>query len=52
MLSPASLRLAVRLALSRPALARRARAIAEWAAAHDGALTAARLVEQLAIGEF
>jgi UDP:flavonoid glycosyltransferase YjiC (YdhE family) len=47
-LSPASLRLAVRLVLDRPALAERARALSAWAATHHGASTAADLVEQLA----
>jgi UDP:flavonoid glycosyltransferase YjiC (YdhE family) len=49
-LSPATLRLAVRRALGEPALARRARELGAWAAAHDGATTAAELVEQLAAG--
>jgi MGT family glycosyltransferase len=49
-LSPGTLRLAVRRALSEPELARRAAALASWAAAHDGATTAAELVEELAAG--
>ncbi len=48
LLSPAALRLAVRRALSDPALAARARAIAGWSAVNDGAERAAELVEQLA----
>lgn len=47
-LSPATLRLAVRLVLERPELAERARGLAAWAATHDGASTAADLVERLA----
>jgi UDP:flavonoid glycosyltransferase YjiC (YdhE family) len=47
-LSPGTLRLAVRRALRKPVLARRARELAAWAAAHDGATTAAELVEELA----
>jgi UDP:flavonoid glycosyltransferase YjiC (YdhE family) len=49
-LSPATLRLAVRRALGEPALAERARELGAWAAAHDGATTAAELVEKLAAG--
>ena len=48
LLSPATLRLAVRRALCEPALARRARELGEWAAGHDGAERAAELVEALA----
>jgi UDP:flavonoid glycosyltransferase YjiC (YdhE family) len=47
-LSPVTLRLAVRRALSEPALAARARELAAWAAANDGASRAADLVEGLA----
>jgi UDP:flavonoid glycosyltransferase YjiC (YdhE family) len=47
-LSPQTLRLAVRRALSEPRLATRAAALRDWAAAHDGALRAAELVEELA----
>jgi UDP:flavonoid glycosyltransferase YjiC (YdhE family) len=49
LLSPTSLRLAVRRALSEPGLARRAAEIARWAAAHDGATQAAELVEAFAL---
>jgi UDP:flavonoid glycosyltransferase YjiC (YdhE family) len=49
LLSPATLRLAVRRALSAPGLADRAGAIAAWSAGHDGAGRAAELVEQLAV---
>jgi UDP:flavonoid glycosyltransferase YjiC (YdhE family) len=48
LLSAPTLRLAVRRALSEPELAERARGLAAWAAAHDGATHAAELVEQLA----
>jgi MGT family glycosyltransferase len=47
-LSPATLRLAVRRALSDPRPARRAAELAAWAAANDGAARAADLVERLA----
>lgn len=50
MLGPASLRLAVRRALSDCVLADRARELARWAGAHDGASLAADLVERLARG--
>jgi MGT family glycosyltransferase len=50
LLSPATLRLAVRRALGDPALGARARELARWAAEHDGAERAAELVEQLAAG--
>jgi MGT family glycosyltransferase len=50
LLSPATLRLAVRHALSDASLAARARELAAWAASHDGAERAADLVEQLALG--
>jgi MGT family glycosyltransferase len=46
--SPTTLRLAVRRALSEAALAARARELAAWATAHDGATRAAELVEKLA----
>jgi UDP:flavonoid glycosyltransferase YjiC (YdhE family) len=49
LLTPATLRLAVRRALSLPALGARARSIAAWSAAHDGAAHAAQLVESLAL---
>ena len=45
LLSPTSLRLAVRRALSEPGLPRRAAAIKRWAGAHDGSTRAAELVE-------
>ena len=48
LLSPTSLRLAVRRALSEPDLARRAAEIARWAAVHDGSTRAAELVEAFA----
>jgi UDP:flavonoid glycosyltransferase YjiC (YdhE family) len=51
LLSPGTLRLAVRYALSQPALAARARALRDWAAAHDGAARAVELVERLARGQ-
>jgi len=50
LLSPATLRLAVRRALSEPALALRARELGDWASSHDGAERAAELVEGLARG--
>ncbi len=50
LLSPTSLRLAVRRALSKPELARHAAEIARWAAANDGATRAAELVEAFAVG--
>ncbi len=50
LLGPASLRLAVRRALSERSLAARARELAAWAAAHDGAARAADLVEGFAGG--
>jgi len=49
LMGPATLRLAVRHALATPSLARRAAALAEWAASHDGATRAAELVEELAV---
>jgi UDP:flavonoid glycosyltransferase YjiC (YdhE family) len=48
LLSPTTLRLAVRRALARPSLAARARELAAAAAASDGAERAAELVEELA----
>lgn len=49
LLRPRTLRLAVRYGLSQPELGARARELAAWAAAHDGAERAADLVEQLAM---
>jgi UDP:flavonoid glycosyltransferase YjiC (YdhE family) len=49
LLGPRTLRLAVRHALADGALAARARELAAWAAANDGADRAAKLVEQLAL---
>ncbi len=48
LLSPCTLRLAARRALSEPSLAVRARALAQWATVNDGATRAAELVEELA----
>jgi MGT family glycosyltransferase len=48
LLSPTTLRLAVRRALSEGELSERARHLAAWAAEHDGASRAAELVEALA----
>jgi UDP:flavonoid glycosyltransferase YjiC (YdhE family) len=48
LLGPGTLRLAVQQALSRPSLAVRARELAAWSNAHDGADGAADLVEALA----
>jgi UDP:flavonoid glycosyltransferase YjiC (YdhE family) len=48
LLSPRTLRLAVRHALSEASLARRARELAEWAGRNEGAERAADLVEELA----
>ncbi len=48
-LSPATLRLAARRALADQSVAARARELASWAAANDGAQRAAALVEQLAV---
>ena len=48
LLGPGTLRLAVRRALSDRRLGLRARGLAAWAAAHDGASRAADLVEELA----
>jgi UDP:flavonoid glycosyltransferase YjiC (YdhE family) len=49
LLGPRTLRLAVRHALANPLLGRRARELADWAAANDGAERAAELVEALAV---
>jgi UDP:flavonoid glycosyltransferase YjiC (YdhE family) len=49
LLTPATVRLAVRRALADQALTRRARALASWAARNDGAGVAADLVEELAL---
>ncbi len=49
LLSPVTLRLAVRRALDAPALAARARELSAWARANDGAGRAAELVEELAL---
>jgi MGT family glycosyltransferase len=49
LLSPTTVRLAARHALSDPALAVRARALSDWAAHNDGAARAAELVERLAL---
>jgi UDP:flavonoid glycosyltransferase YjiC (YdhE family) len=46
--SPRAIALAVGRALARPALRRRARELEAWAAANDGAATAAAAVERLA----
>jgi UDP:flavonoid glycosyltransferase YjiC (YdhE family) len=48
LLSPRTLRLAVARALGDPAIGARARELAAWAAAHDGAERAAELVEGFA----
>jgi UDP:flavonoid glycosyltransferase YjiC (YdhE family) len=48
LLSPATLRCAVLDALARPSLRARAGELGAWATVHDGADTAAALVEQLA----
>jgi UDP:flavonoid glycosyltransferase YjiC (YdhE family) len=49
LLSPATVRLAVRRALGDVAIAERASQLAAWAAAHDGTGRAAALVEELAL---
>jgi UDP:flavonoid glycosyltransferase YjiC (YdhE family) len=49
LLGPRTLRLAVRHALADRSLAARARELAAWAAANDGAVRAAELVERLAV---
>ena len=46
--TPRSLRLAVERALGEPAIAARARELAEWSRAHDPGAAAAELVERLA----
>jgi MGT family glycosyltransferase len=51
LLSPMTLRLAVRLALGDPRLAGRARELGAWAEGRDGASRAADLVEEMARGE-
>jgi UDP:flavonoid glycosyltransferase YjiC (YdhE family) len=51
LLSPATLRLAVRLALADRSLGARARELGAWAASHDGAARATDLVEGLACSE-
>jgi MGT family glycosyltransferase len=48
LLTPGTLRLAVRRALSEASLGARTHGLASWAAAHDGASRAAELVEELA----
>jgi MGT family glycosyltransferase len=50
LLTPMTLRLAVRRALSNPGLKARAAELREWAAANDGATRAAELVERLGAG--
>jgi UDP:flavonoid glycosyltransferase YjiC (YdhE family) len=47
LLNPATVRLAVRRALSRPSLASQAALLRDWAAVNDGASRAAELVEAL-----
>jgi len=49
LLSPGTLRLALRRLLESPQVAARASSLADWAAEHDGATRAAELVEQLAL---
>jgi UDP:flavonoid glycosyltransferase YjiC (YdhE family) len=49
LLSPVSVRLAVRRALDDTAMAERVSQLAAWSAAHDGAARAAELVEGLAL---
>ncbi len=49
LLSPRTLRLAVRAALDRPELSQRARGLAAWAGGNDAAERGAELVEQLAL---
>lgn len=51
LLSPAGLRLAAMRALGEPTFAIRARELADWSAAHDGAERAAMLVERLALSQ-
>lgn len=50
LLSPRTLRWALRRVLASPSMAARARELAQWAAANDGASRAAELVEELALG--
>jgi UDP:flavonoid glycosyltransferase YjiC (YdhE family) len=52
LVGPRSLRVAVRRALDDPSLVERARELAAWAAATDGASRAADLVEELAVSRF
>jgi UDP:flavonoid glycosyltransferase YjiC (YdhE family) len=47
--TPRSVRLAVGRTLADPGLRRRAGELAAWAAAHDGAVRAADLVERAAV---
>jgi UDP:flavonoid glycosyltransferase YjiC (YdhE family) len=49
LLGPVTLRAAVRRAFAEPSHARRARELAAWSSAHDGAERAAELVESLAL---
>lgn len=51
LVSPLSIRLAVRRALAEPGFRDRAAGMAAWSAAHDGATRAAELVEELAAGQ-
>jgi MGT family glycosyltransferase len=51
LLGPRTIRLAVRQALSEPRLGERAAALAAWASRHDGATTAAGLIERLAASD-
>lgn len=51
LLSPSTLRLAVRRALSDASLATRAAGLERWAASHDGAARAADLVQALAVSQ-
>jgi UDP:flavonoid glycosyltransferase YjiC (YdhE family) len=51
LLGPSTLRLAVRRALATRSLHTRARELAAWAAANDGAMRAAELVERFALSE-
>ncbi len=51
LLRPSTLRLAVRRALASRSLGTRARELAAWAAANDGTVRAADLVERFALGE-
>jgi MGT family glycosyltransferase len=49
LLTPRAVRLAVRRALADEGLAHRAQELAQWSREHDGAITAAELVEDLAL---